>query len=71
MKDLHKTPLPNPLLLLQTTQNIKFLECPIVVELLTTPTINVKWIHSPLQSLPLTPYLSLHDVSIACQLNQK
>jgi hypothetical protein len=59
------------MLLLQTMQNIKSLECPVTVELLSVVTIDVEWIPPPLHSPPLTPYPSLYDVSIACPLNQK
>jgi hypothetical protein len=71
MKDLCKTPHPNPMLLLQTMQNFKFLEHPITMELLTTATANIEWIPPPLQTPSLIPYPSLYNVSIACHLNRK
>jgi hypothetical protein len=59
------------MLLFQTMQNIKFLKRLVTMELLAAAIANVEWIFPPLQPPPLATYSSLHDVSIACHLNQK
>ncbi len=71
MKDLCDVPRANSILRHFTTTFIEFSMFPVIVEMIVIATIDMIWTPPPTISSPIIMCLSLKNVSITCNFNQK